>query len=109
MEALLKKTIAAPFIPTVQDPNDLRHFDKEVTQQALTESILPATSIQEIQQHDQSGAFDHFGPVIVSSASDASEQNTGTAAATGGQQQQRPTAREVTAANASAAEEEKKE
>ena len=31
MEALLKKTIAAPFIPTVQDPNDLRHFDKEVT------------------------------------------------------------------------------
>ena len=31
MEALLKKTIEAPFVPTVKDPSDLRHFDKEVT------------------------------------------------------------------------------
>ena len=48
----------------MRDQRDLTHFDKEVTGQALAESILPAKSIQEIQQHDETGAFDLFGPVI---------------------------------------------
>jgi len=30
----------------------------------LAESILPASSIQEIQQCDQTGVFENFGPVI---------------------------------------------
>ena len=83
-------------MPTVRDARDLTHFDKEVTGQALVESILPATSIQEIQQHDQTGAFDHFGPVIGSSASQSDQ----------GQQQQKDAA--GSSSNA-AAEEEKKE
>ena len=31
MEELLQKRITAPFIPTVRDTRDLRHFDPEVT------------------------------------------------------------------------------
>ena len=31
MEELLQKRITAPFIPTVRDMRDLRHFDPEVT------------------------------------------------------------------------------
>ena len=31
MEELLQKRVQAPFVPTVVDQRDLRHFDKEVT------------------------------------------------------------------------------
>lgn len=36
--------------------------------QSLAESILPATSIREIAEHDDKGAFDNFGPVIKSNS-----------------------------------------
>ena len=45
MTKLLQKKIEAPFVPVVRDKRDLTHFDREVTGQALAESILPATSI----------------------------------------------------------------
>jgi len=52
MNKLLQKRIPAPFVPSIQDQRDLRHFDKEVTGQGLAESILPAQAISEIKQHD---------------------------------------------------------
>ena len=77
-------------MPSIGNPRDLRHFDQEVTGQGLAESILPAQSIQEIKQHDQTGAFDLFGPVIGSESLDqgASSKSSGSAAPTQlGQQQ----------------------
>ena len=45
IEQLLAKQIQAPFVPTVRNERDLRHFDQEVTGQGLAESILPEASI----------------------------------------------------------------
>jgi len=71
----------------------------------LAESILPAQSIQEIKQHDQSGAFDHFGPVIGSDSQDlgVSSKSSGSGAAAR-QNNNSGSARKV-----SSAEEEKKD
>ena len=41
IEGLLNKKVEPPFIPQITNKKDLQNFDPEVTQQVLTESILP--------------------------------------------------------------------
>lgn len=67
MSLLLQKKVKAPYLPTVTHPRDLRNFDAQVTGEALAESILPASHIEEINKHEKRGTFDLFGPTIGSS------------------------------------------
>ena len=63
IDKLLKKKLAAPYVPTVEGKTDLRNFDPEVVGQELAESIIPPESIKIITQKDD--AFSGFGPSSV--------------------------------------------
>lgn len=45
---LLNKQIEAPFVPSISNMQDLRHFDQEILSSALAESHVPAQSAAEI-------------------------------------------------------------
>ena len=64
IEALLNKSVKPPFVPEINNKNDLRNFDPEVTQQNLAESILPPEAKQIISS--KADAFNDFGPVMQS-------------------------------------------
>ena len=42
MTKLLNKQIKAPFIPSIANKQDLRHFDQEILNSDIIESIVPA-------------------------------------------------------------------
>ena len=60
IDKLLKKQLAAPFVPEVKGKTDLQNFDPEVVGQEIAESILPPESIKIIETKDD--VFQGFGP-----------------------------------------------
>jgi hypothetical protein len=64
MANLLAKKEPSPYVPKIDGSKDLSHFDEEVTNESLKESILPEESINLIM--DKKDAFKDFGPILKS-------------------------------------------
>jgi hypothetical protein len=64
MANLLAKKEPSPYVPKIDGCKDLSHFDEEVTNESLKESILPEESINLIM--DKKDAFKDFGPILKS-------------------------------------------
>ena len=65
--AVLKKSLAAPFVPLITGKKDLSNFDPELLNRGLKESILPQEKINIIKE--RTDAFKDFGPIVNSEVS----------------------------------------